>query len=184
MTSIQVDSRTFDFPDGWLVTKYDDTAYYNNQFKGKARKSRGLKKEMKALDLIVLNPTDGMLYLIESKDYRTYRRKKEESPADEYIHKVIDTLTGILPTALCSMRDVHGRHADCQEEILHRQLHEAQKMRLVFQFEQPQEHSKLFPRAYDPADMQNIIRRELGMIDPHALVIDANTQRKVPWAVH
>ena len=80
------------------------------------------------------------------------------------------------------MRDVNGRHADAQEEILHRQLHEAQKMRLVFQFEQPQKHS--FPRAYDPADMQSIIRRELGMIDPHALVIDANTQYKVPWTVH
>lgn len=118
MTSIQVDSRTFDFPDGWLVTKYDDTTFYNNQFKGKARKSRGLKKEMKALDLIVLNPTDGVLYLIESKDYRTYRRQKEESPADEYIHKVIDTLTGILPTALCGKRNSYGKHIDAGEDTI------------------------------------------------------------------
>ena len=139
---------------------------------------------MKAVDLIAMNPDDGLLYLIESKDYRSHIRQKAEPPSDEFVHKVLDTLTGILPTALCCKRDVNGRHADAQEEILHRQLHEAQKMRLVFQFEQPQKRSKLFPRAYDPADMQSIIRRELGMIDPHALVIDANTQRKVPWTVH
>ena len=184
MTSIQVDSRTFDFPDGWLVTKYDDTAYYNNQFKGKARKSHGLKKEMKALDLIALNPMDGMLYLIESKDYRTYRRQKKESPADEYIHKVIDTLTGILPTALCGKRNSSGKHIDAGEDTLHRQLHLVNQLRMVLHFEQPQKSSKLFPHAYDLSDIQSKIRCELGMIDKHALVVDANTQHKVPWMVN
>ena len=184
MKNIAVDSRSFEFDDDWLVMKYDSTPYYNHQFKGKRKNAKGLKKEMKAVDLIAMNPDDGSLYLIESKDYRSHIRQKTETPADEFVHKVLDTLTGILPTALCSMRDVNGRHANAQEEILHRQLHEAQKMRLVFQFEQPQKHSKLFPRAYDPADMQSIIRRELGMIDSHALVIDANTQYKVQWTVH
>ena len=184
MKNIAVDSRSFEFDDDWLVMKYDSTPYYNHQFKGKRKNAQGLKKEMKAVDLIALNPADGALYLIESKDYRLHSQQKVAHPADEFIHKVLDTLTGILPTVLCGMRDVSGRHADPQEEILHRQLHEAQKMRLVFQFEQPQKHSKLFPHAYDPADVQSIIRRELGMLDPHALVIDANTQYKVPWTIN
>ena len=74
MKNIAVDSRSFEFDDDWLVMKYDSTPYYNHQFKGKRKNSKGLKKEMRAVDLIALNPDDGSLYLIESKDYRLYSR--------------------------------------------------------------------------------------------------------------
>ena len=184
MKNIAVDSRSFEFDDDWLVMKYDDTTYYRKQFEGKKKKSNGLKKEMDSVDLIAMNLRDKVLYLIESKDYRFHRRTKPISPVKEFIQKVLDTLTGILPTALCGNRDDRGKHNDVGEEILFKQLHLVIGLKLVYQFEQPLKPSKFFPRVYDPADLQSKIRCELGMIDKHALVVDANTQYKVPWMVN
>ena len=58
MSSITVDSRIFDFPDGWLVMKYDATPYYREKFQGRTKGTRGLKREMKAVDLIATNPAE------------------------------------------------------------------------------------------------------------------------------
>ena len=174
MTSIDVDSRTFVFPDGWLVMKYDDTPYYKKQFQGIDRTSRG---GMKAVDLIALKKADGVMYLIESKDYRVKRRSKEISPHEEFIQKVLDTLTGIIPTALCSYSSNPG------EKVLLKQMRMAKKLRLVFQFEQPQKTSHLRPSPYDIADIQSFIRTKLRSIDPHALVIDSKLQYKVEWDI-
>ncbi len=126
----------------------------------------------------------GCFISLNQKTIERIDAKKEESPADEYIHKVIDTLTGILPTALCGKRNRYGKHIDAGEDTLHRQLHLVNQLRMVLHFEQPQKSSKLFPHAYDLSDIQSKIRCELGMIDKHALVVDANTQHKVPWTIN
>ena len=179
MNSVVVDSRTFEFPDGWLVMKYDATPYYKVKFQGKTKGARGLKPEMAAVDLVATNPNERepTMYLIESKDYRVNRRNKPISPDEEFIRKVLDTLTGIIPSALCSSSFLHG------EKILREQLKKARKLRLVYHFEQPARHSKLFPRPFDPADLQSQIRAELRVIDPHALVLDNTMPRKVAWSV-
>ena len=31
MVTLTVDSRTFEFPDGWIVVKYDGTPYYKER---------------------------------------------------------------------------------------------------------------------------------------------------------
>lgn len=179
MFSIKVNSRTFEFPDEWLVMKYDDTPYYKKKFQGKTQGTSGLKPTMTGVDLIATNPlgNECVMYLIESKDYRFHRRTKKKTPVAEFVEKVLDTLTGIIPTVLCSDSFING------ENILREQLRVAQKLRLVYHFEQPANHSKLFPRAYDPADIQSKIRDELRIIDPLALVIDEKNQKKVPWNV-
>jgi hypothetical protein len=176
MNSINVDSRTFDFPDEWLVVKYDEIPYYTTKFQNPSKGK--LKPEMKAVDLIALGKSgnEQVMYMIESKDYRVHRRTKDMPPAEEFIHKVLDTLTGMIPAALCG-------DGSPNEIVLRNQLCKATKLRLVFQFEQPAKHSKLFPRAFDPADIQTKIRAELRSIDPHALVIDADSQGKVAWSV-
>ena len=179
MVSITVDSQTFNFPDGWIVMKYDDTPYYRKKFQGKTKGTRGLKPEMNAIDLIATDNSgnEKVMYLIEAKDYRVHRRNKPVSPVSEFIKKVLDTLTGIIPTILCSDSFQNG------ERELRSQLNIAQRLRLIYHFEQPAKHSKLFPRTYDILDIQSQIRAELRTIDPHALVIDATRQHKVAWNV-
>lgn len=179
MPSVVVDSRTFEFPDGWLVMKYDATPYYKVKFQGRTRGTRGLKPEMAAVDLIATDPCakEPTMYLIESKDYRVAHRSKPAPPDEEFIRKVLDTLTGILPTVLCSDSFQHG------EKVLREQLKKARKLRLVYHFEQPARRSKLFPRPFDPADLQLRLRSELRAIDPHALVLDSTMPRKVAWSV-
>ena len=173
MRDISVDSRVFHFPDGWRVMKYDDTPYYQNHLKNE----KGWKRGMKGVDLIAYNPGDRTLYLIESKDYRVHGRENPTSPEREFFDKVMDTLTGLVPTALCSTTNAAG------ERDLQTGIKNAQKLRLIYQFEQPAKHSKLFPRVYDPADMQSKLKKELKCFDPHILVIEASTQHKVAWTV-
>ena len=96
---------------------------------------------------------------------------------DAPVQKVLDTLTGILPVILSNSSRTR------EEEALAMQVRKARHLRLVYQFEQPAKQSKLFPRAFDPADMQMEIRRELKAVDPHACVIEASLQHRVCWNV-
>ena len=173
MVDIIVDSRTFHFPDDWRVMKYDNAPYYHNHLKNE----HGWRRGLKAVDLIAYDPSGRILYLIESKDYRANPRKKNISPEKEFFNKVLDTLTGLVPTALCSTTETAG------EDKLRYGLRRAKKLRLIYQFEQPEKHSKLFPRAYDPVDMQQKLQQELRCFDPHTLVIERQTQHKVRWTV-
>ncbi len=92
MQIFSVDGLCFDFPDDWLVTKYDDWAFYRKQF---VRMWDGIK----AVDLLALSP-EGTLYLIEAKDYRRHRREKGLGIADEAAHKAFDTLAALLPAKI------------------------------------------------------------------------------------
>lgn len=179
MKHIVVDSRIFEFPDSWLVVKYDDLPYYQEKLRCRASGSKGWKREMKGVDLIAMDMSakEPVMFLIESKDYRVYRRGKSMSPAEEFVQKVLDTLTGILPVILSNSSRTR------EEEALAMQVRKARHLRLVYQFEQPAKQSKLFPRAFDSADMQMEIRRELKAVDPHACVIEASLQHRVCWNV-
>lgn len=173
MQDITVDSRVFHFQDGWLVVKYDDMPYYRKQLSCK----RGYKRSLNAVDLIVFRPAGKTLYLIESKDYRRHRRTNRIPPAKEFVDKVTDTLTGLVPTMLCS--------SEITEEVekIREGVRESEKLRLIYQFEQPAKHSKLFPRVFDPTEIQMKLRQELKCFDPRVLVIESATQNKVAWTV-
>lgn len=171
MQDISVDSRLFHFPDNWLVMKYDDTPYYQKHLKN----SKGWKRGLKGIDLAAYDPSQRTLYLIESKDYRNHQRGKEISPEREFFDKVIDTFTGIVPTMLCSCSASNG------ESKLQRSVQDAKRLRLIYQFEQPAKHSKMFPRVFNLDEMQRKLRQELKCFDPHVLVIEAATQTKVSW---
>lgn len=174
MQDIPVDSRLFHFPDDWLVTKYDDMPYYQNHLKS----GYGLRRGLKAVDLIAFHPADKTLFLIESKDYRRHSRTKSIPPAEEFVGKVTDTLTGLVPTMLCSPA--------LTEDVkkVREGVRKSKKLRLIYQFEQPAKHSKLFPRAFDPSEIQLKLSQDLRCFDPHVLVIEAATQHKVAWTVN
>lgn len=164
---IPVDSLIFDFPTGWIVTKYDDW-----KFCGQFQK---MKKGIKGIDLIAISPNK-TIWLIEAKDFRQHRRTKKTPLHDEIWQKVYDTLASILPA---KVNAIETAECDFAKIIL-----AGSSLRIAFQCEQPSRHSRLFPRSVDEADLQQKLRKMLKPIDPHPLVINRNrTHTAVEWTV-
>jgi hypothetical protein len=57
------------------------------------------------------------------------------------------------------------------------------QLKVVLHLEQPARHSKLFPRAIDPAKVQQRLKQLIKAIDPHPLVLEINRMRGVAWTV-
>jgi hypothetical protein len=167
MQTYPVDGLNFDFPDNWVVGKYDDWSFYRHRF---MRIPHGLK----ALDLLAVSP-DHTAWLIEAKDYRFHRRTKPSNLADEVREKVLDTLAAVLPAK------TNGDVAS--ETVVSNHVAEARKLRVVLHLEQPANHSKLFPRAIDPADVQMKLRQQLKPVDAHPKVVEIANLQGVPWVV-
>lgn len=156
-----------DFPDEWLVTKYDSWAYYRNQFKDCCTGN-------KAVDFLGFNPDDKTMWMIELKDYRQFRRTKDNKSFlwNEVAIKARDTLAGLLAA---KMEVGCDNHQFANESVT------ATKVRVVLHLEQPRTHSKLFPRAYDPADIQQKLKQLVRPIDPHPRVVELANMASVPW---
>jgi len=162
-----VDGLNFDFPDDWQVSKYDDWSFYRKRF---ARMWNGIK----SLDLLAID-TDKTTWLIEVKDYRTNSRTKPSDLGEEVAHKVFDTLSAIIPAK------INATHSD--EKQFARAVSASRKLRVVLHLEQPEKHSKLRPRAINPADVQQKMRQFLKPVDAHPLVVDMKSMRGLEWHV-
>jgi len=167
MTTLQVGNLSFQFPDGWEVSQYDEWPFYKNRFKDTCGGN-------KAIDLLALDREDRTLWLIEVKDYRQYAREKEIELWDEIALKTRDTLAGLVAARF---NGVNADRTQAQRAL------RAHRLRVVFHLEQPIKSSKLFPRAFDPANVQQKLRQLIRPIDPHALVIERNAMANVSWTV-
>lgn len=165
--TIDVDGLEFDFPNGWSASKYDEWSYYRNQF-------RKMRNEIKSIDLLAQDLSD-TVWLIEAKDYSQQPRTKPSSLAEEVASKVFDTLAALLPAAVNAN--------DAQEVGAARSALGAKRLRVVLHLEQPAKHSKLFPRAINPADVQQELRRLLKPIDAHPVVAEKAAMRSLAWSV-
>lgn len=152
------------FPDTWDVTKYDDWAFYRNQFVNCCDGN-------KAVDFLAYDPGERTLWLIELKDYRQFRRSKDISLWAETAIKARDTLAGVFAAKV----DVTHPAQPYAVRALR-----ATKLRVVLHLEQPRTHSKLFPRAYDPAIVQQKLKETLKPIDAHPKVVEL-ANMPVPW---
>ena len=151
-----VDGIEFSFPEDWETAKYDDWVFYRNRF-------QSVGDGQKAIDIATKDP-DNTLWLIEVKDYRKHRRTKVTDIADEVALKVRDTMASLLATAV---------NADGSEKTKAKKFIRINKIRIVLQLEQPRDHSKLFPRVIDPADVKQKLRKSVRAIDPHPMVTEA-----------
>lgn len=167
MKSIRVESLRFDFPEGWQAEKYDESDFFKNQF----QRIQGTK----AVDIFAVDPKS-CTWLIEVKDYRTHQRGKDEALPNEIALKMRDTLAG-LAAAQVNATDDHEKNAA-------KHALECRKFRVVLHLEQPCKHSKLFPRAFDPANVTQELKQRLKPIDPHPLVLEKSRMRPVAWKVH
>jgi len=167
MPRIPVEALSFTFDDDWLASKYDDWSFYHNRF-------RKIRDQVKAIDLLAIDP-DRTAWLIEVKDYRRHPRTKPIDLAEEVAHKVVDTLAALLPARL---------NGDVAEEtaVAKAALH-AGRLRVVLHLEQPATHSKLFPRAIDPANVLMKLKTLIRSIDPHPLVVEMNRMGSLAWTV-
>ncbi|MGL5193310.1 MAG: hypothetical protein ACRC8Y_06860 [Chroococcales cyanobacterium] len=166
MIDIHVDSLIFSFPDSWEVSKYDEWAFYKNQF-------RKMWPEIKGVDLIAIH--DGVIWLIEAKDYRQYSRTKKVELTEEVAKKVFCTLAAMLPAKLNA--------SDSSERNFAAQVVRGQRLRVVLHLEQPVTHSKLSPRAIDPSKVQLKLRTLIKPIDPHPKVVESTQMQSLPWTV-
>lgn len=166
MIKVQVDGLTFTFPASWKVSKYDDWAFYRNQF---SKMWNGIK----AVDLLAIE--NQVTWLIEVKDYRTSRRTKAVDLADEVAQKVFSTLAAMLPAKVNA--------SEMEERNFAGELVNATQLRVVLHLEQPLKQSKLFPRAIDPSNVQLKLRTLIKPIDPHSKVVESTHMQGLAWTV-
>lgn len=154
------------FPANWHVTKYDDWAFYRNQFQACCLGNKGV-------DFLGFNPGDRVLWLIELKDYRQGPRDRKKGPLwEEIAIKTRDTLAGLFAA---KVESGHPDHVFAQQSV------RATKLRVVLHLEQPPTHSRLFPRAFNRADVQQKIKQLVKPIDAHPVVVELANMAHVPW---
>lgn len=157
----------FRFPAGAMASKYDDWAFYREQFQDACGGN-------KAVDFVYYE--QGVGWIIEVKDYRIHARTKAVDLAEEVAAKVRDTLAGLMAAS------VNANDAD--ERQLARSMTHARKLRVVFHFEQPQVPSRLRPQPVDPDKLLLKLRQMLKAIDPHPLITSrVAVRRDLDWQV-
>ena len=167
MPEIIADKQRYKFPDTWKVTKYDDWSFYRNQFQSVCDGSKGI-------DLIAID-SNNCCWLIEAKNYHLQSRTKPSELPVEIAVKVRDTLAGLVVAKVNAPEPSEKSFATAALRC--------KKLRIALHLEQPAKHSKLFPRAIDPADVLQRMKQLLKAIDPHPLVVDSNAGSQVAWSV-
>ena len=167
MPTISEGELEFDFPEGWQVSKFDAWSFYRNQF-------QNVCGGTKAMDLLAIEENH-CVWVIEVKDYRRNRRTKTIDLAEEVAFKVRDTLVGLF------VAKIHANDADEKQWAIN--AGRCERLRIVLHLEQPASPSKLFPRAIDPADVQQRLKQLIKAIDPHPLVVESQRMSNVAWTV-
>jgi hypothetical protein len=167
MPSITEGTLTFQFPDDWQITKFDEWRFYRNQF-------QQVCGGAKAIDVLAI-AADRCVWAIEIKDYRRYRRAKTIELTDEVACKVRDSLAALVAARVNAN--------DAGEKQISSAALACNRIRVVLHLEQPAKHSKLFPRAIDPAQVTQKLKQLLKAIDPHPQVVAIGRPGDVGWSV-
>ena len=167
MPSITEGTLTFQFPDGWLIAKFEAWSFYRHQF-------QQVCGGAKAVDMFAI-ASNHCVWAIEVKDYRRHPRVKAIELTDEVACKVRDSLAALVAARVnandASEKQISSRALACN------------RIRVVLHLEQPTKHSKLFPRAIDPAQVTQKLRQLLTAIDPHPQVVALGRPGDVGWFV-
>lgn len=167
MPSITEGQLTFQFPDHWKVSKFDDWSFHRNQF-------QNVCGGAKAVDLLAVEARI-CFWHIEVKDYRLHRRTKTIDLADEVAFKVRDSLAALVAA--------RANANDRAERDLANAALRCRSLRVALHLEQPATQSKLFPRAINPAAVQQRLKQLIKAIDPHPLVLETRRLGGAAWSV-
>ncbi len=168
MTEIEEGGLKFSFPDHCEATKYDDWAFYRQQFQSVAGGS-------KAVDILCL--AQDVSWLIEIKDYRQHPRTKPSDLGGEVASKVRDTLAG-LAAASANAND-KGEQALAERALAKR------RWRVALHLEQQSvATSPLRPQAINLANVLKKLRMNLKAIDTQPMVVSLQRPGSgTPWTV-
>jgi hypothetical protein len=73
--------------------------------------------------------------------------------------------------------------SDPSEKAFAQEVAQGQRLHVVLHLEQPAKHSKLSPRAIDPANVQLKLKAIIKPIDPHPKVVESTQMGKLAWQV-
>ena len=149
---------SFTFTNVNFAEKYDDWQHYKNVYQAACGSS-------KAVDFIVSAGRE--LWMIEVKDFRIHRRKKEIPLHDEITKKVRDTMAGLISAQFNAANDDEKRYA--------RLVAKCTKLRIGVHLEQLRNPSRLFPLPVDPANFTIKLKQQLRFADCHPKVFDIAT---------
>jgi hypothetical protein len=169
---------TFDFPETFVVQKYDDSTFFVRQFQKISRSVTryGRTGDTRAVDFLAFDPQKPELWLLEVRDYNKPDAEKPlEELVDDIVQKTLDTLAGLI-----AMRSTANLS---EEQNFAKQALKQTKLRIVLHLEQPRTPSKVFPQAVDPADLKQELKKRLQAIDFHPLVSSIGILGAVPWTV-
>jgi hypothetical protein len=174
---IKENALTFDFPDGFLVQKLDDTTFYRKHFNGlvSGEKSQDKKLGVKSVDFVVFHPQQDELWLLEVKDYRANQRLKSIGVFDELAQKIISSLA-------CLVAMQANANTEQDKDFAQKALQKI-RLRIVLHLEQPSKPNKNHPVVLDPKIALETIRRRLRAVDSKALVSSIGILGAVPWTV-
>ena len=169
MNTITEGSLRFRFPDDCLASKYDDWAFYRNQFQPIANGCR-------AVDIVCVSAK--ACWLIEIKDYRQHPRTKAIDLDQELATKVRDTLAG-LASAAKNANDAGER------QLAGKALARKREWRVVLHLEQPTTSRRLWRTPIDVAKLSQKLRsKALKAVDAHPIICDRDSRSNgIPWTV-
>lgn len=158
---------TFEFPEDVVASKYDQWGFYRNQI-------NNCFGGTKAVDILCLDTED--LWLIEVKDYRANARTKVINLGEEVALKVRDTLWGLVAAQVNAN--------DAEEKKWARKAVSSKRIHVVLHLEQPQKHSRAFPRVVEPANLKLKLKQLLKPVDLHPKVVSqGNLASNMRWTV-
>lgn len=162
MKKIDIDGMTFNFPENFDISKYDDWIFYRNHF---SKQMSGLK----GVDAIAVSDKNSA-YLIEVKDYRHPDTVKPSELPDAIAKKVIFTLAAMLPASL-NARIV-------SEKSLASKVLNCQSIQVVAHIEMPQSHRPVVSLA----DIKQKLKIRLRAIDAHPKIVSHDKMQNLPWS--
>lgn len=166
MPDIIEGSLRFSFSANAMIRKYDETAFYRNQF-------IKITDSVKAVDFVCVE--DETLWLIEVKDYRNRERDKAIALIDEIAQKIRDTLAGLVAAKF------NANNAE-EKQLAQRALN-ARVMHIVLHIEED-EAPRLTPQKSLKAGLKQKMKQRLKSIDAHPHVIDQHTlHAHMNWTV-
>lgn len=165
MITVREGQLEYHFDAQWTVSKYDEWPFYREHFE----KACGGNK---AVDVVAHDPSD-TLWLVELKDYRVHPRTKTLDLSEEVALKVRDSVAGIF--AASKWQSHHAHLEDARKHLL------AKKVRVVLHLEQPASHSRLFPRKFDLAKLQQRMKQLVKSVDAHPAVVELASFNALPW---
>lgn len=159
MTTLDVDGRLFTFVDSIEATKYDEWVFYLRRFQDLG---------VKAVDVVALSE-DGVLYLVEVKDYT-------HPQAERMPHDLVERVAGKCRDTLAGLAAAQF-NADGDEQRMARAALRSDRLRVVLHVELPQRTNRLFPgKDKQRADLQDQLRiKTRKALDPRATVQDHST---------